>query len=254
MSTREADDLVRANMGPRLRLFTGMVAAHLDARRLDGLADMSLVNGEVLATDRNARTATIVLRGAPSGVARWDLGRFEKNPVVVFGLSDAELPIAKAEETTLVEGGTALRMRLRFAQHAFAEQVLTSAVEGTIGGVVGAVTRSDDGAARLVAVSVQPLKLDDEDTQPATKEETMTTKNDAKTNDERLDAIEREIVDAKISKDRRIADAWRNPPQPSDAERTDVVDGTADVVDVQARLQAARANAWRGGQGGGDAA
>lgn len=268
MSTRELDEFVLRAMTPYQRRFVGMVAARLDAIeagdaerhdgflrevvRLDrGLADLERVGGEVTSVDPNTRRATIVLRCSGA----WDLQRFRKNPAVVFAASDVDLPIAKAEEIGEPEAGGQLRMRLLFTRsHALADTAFHSMVEGTLRCVTGLVERRASGATSLVAVSMQPL-LGDDDTgneTPNDEDDTMTKKNDAKTDEERLDVLENEIVEAQMKKQQRITEAWRNPARA--AGGTTRTDGTDAVVDAQERLQAARANAWRGGGQGGDAA
>ncbi len=165
----------------------------------------------------------------------WDLGRFTRNPVILWAHQSRELPIGQAVSTRMVEGR--LHARIRFASekaNPLAERVWQSVQEGTLRAVsVGFVprdvrTEKSDGREvvvlsdnELYEISVTPIPANPEALMRARKRALATQKTsavnesatEAMMSEDRIKALEATVLqrEAEVrAAEKRASDAETN--------------------------------------------
>lgn len=141
-----ADEDVRASAAPRGAIFA-----------------------QVSGLDQETRSVAVIASTPKpiDGVAitKWDLGRFIKNPIVLWAHDAAALPIGVASDVAF-SSESGLTMRVRFATEAanpFAEMVWCGVQEAIVRAVsVGFDFDAETGIAELVEVSFVPIGADED--------------------------------------------------------------------------------------------
>ncbi len=238
-SRSDADDALERQIA-RARAVRDHNAANAWRSRSDGTTARKLSRFTVpLGKIDEATRSVPILASTPAPVdgealVSWDLSRFIKNPVILWGHDASALPIARAEDVQVTPEG--LAMRVFFASeraNPLAALVWESVCEGTVRAVSvgfepGLATKRPDGAIEradnvLLEVSFVSIGKDEDAGTPALTEEDTARANqrfistDPETGepdygDERVDATDEALlarVDrARRERDTRAANAW----------------------------------------------
>jgi len=249
-------------------------AKTLEAVRLARRARLDAEAEHIETPDEiEAVIATRDFRWTDGPVTRWDLGRFEKNPVVLDNHDDRALPVGSCTSIRVDERGD-LVARVRFARTERGQQIAALIRDRQMRGFSPRFLHRRDGSGELIEISAVAIPRDPD---------ARVIRNDAKTKTPpaRLDAapvfVERfdilplprntnatnerkrttmnhdsndnndTIAKARARRDALAANAWKNTTDGGTTTRADAEDDPEGIAARRARRDELAANAWKDG-------